>query len=53
MGIGNLASEMRKEFQKKLDDILVQELRQQELDQEAIEALSKELPRLVIPLSYL
>ena len=49
MNIGNLASELRKEFQKKVDDMLVQELRQQELSQEEIAALSKELPGLVIP----
>jgi|GEM_PF-3961251 len=49
MGIGNLTTELRKEFHKKLDDILIQELRQQDLEDEQKQALVEQLPGLVLP----
>ncbi len=49
MSIVNLAGELRKEFQAKMDAMLTQELQQLELDESDLKTLSEDLPGLVLP----
>lgn len=49
MSIADLTNELRKEFQKKMDEALVNELQQLELEELERQALAKELPGLTLP----
>lgn len=49
MNISSLVTDLRKEFQERIDDVITKELQQLELEEEQRKILAKELPGLVLP----